>query len=40
MQIPNTAARRGILLGASVGGIAMSLRIIFGVERSYLGGGD
>lgn len=40
MQVPNTAARRGILLGVSVGTIAMSLRIIFGVERSYLGGGD
>lgn len=40
MEVPNTAARRGILLGVSVGGIAMSLRIIFGIERTYLGGGD
>jgi hypothetical protein len=38
MVIPNTAAKRGVLLGVCFGGIAMSLRIIFGVERSYLGG--
>jgi len=40
MKVPNTAARRGILMGVSIGTIAMSLRIIFGVERTYLGGGD
>ncbi len=40
MKVPNTAARRGILMGVSIGVIAMSLRIIFGVERTYLGGGD
>jgi len=38
MTIPNAAAKRGILLGVCLGSIAMSLRIIFGVERSYLGG--
>jgi hypothetical protein len=37
MEVPNLAAKRGILLGISLGAISQSLRVLFGIERSYLG---
>ena len=39
MNVLNTAARRGIIIGVSLGAIATSIKIIFGIERAYLGGG-
>lgn len=40
MSIPNTAGQRAVMIGAAMGVVATSLRIIFGIERSYLGGTD
>ena len=40
MEYPNMVAKRGILLGIALGAISQSIRILLGVERSYMGGGD
>ncbi|MFN8548581.1 MAG: hypothetical protein U0527_11630 [Candidatus Eisenbacteria bacterium] len=37
MQTPNGAAQRGIIIGAALGAASLSLRVILGIERSYLG---
>jgi hypothetical protein len=37
MNYPNTAAQRGIIIGAALGAASLSLRVILGIERSYLG---
>lgn len=36
MNIPQLAAKRGIFIGVALGSIAMSMRIILGIERGYL----
>lgn len=38
LNVLNTGARRGILIGISLGAIATSIKIIVGIERAYLGG--
>ncbi len=40
LNVPNSAAQRGILLGVLLSQVAISVRIIFGIERTYMGGGD
>lgn len=36
MDFPQTAAKRGIFIGVVLGGVAMSIRIILGIERTYI----
>ena len=39
LNVLNASVRRAILIGVSLGAVALSLKIIFGLERAYLGGG-
>jgi hypothetical protein len=38
MNVPNTAAMRAVQLGAALGVYATLIRVLLGLERSYLGG--
>lgn len=40
LNVPNAASQRGIMLGVILSQIAIAVRIIFGIERTYMGGGD
>jgi hypothetical protein len=37
MTKPNAAAQRGIIIGAALGAASMQIRVILGIERTYLG---
>ena len=39
LNVLNASVRRAILIGISLGAVALSIKIIFGLERAYLGGG-
>jgi hypothetical protein len=37
---PNMVGQRAILIGAALGAISTGLKMVFGIERSYLGSGE
>ncbi len=40
MQVPATAGKRGIMIGIAIGAAVTALKIIFGIERAYMGSKD
>jgi len=38
MNVVNTAGMRGITIGGALGAVALSLRVLLGLERGYMGG--
>ena len=40
LSVANLAGQRAILIGISLGVISMSLRVILGIERTHLSGGE
>lgn len=39
-SIPNMATMRAVIIGAALGAIALAMRVLLGIERGYLRGGE
>ena len=37
MDVPVVAGKRGIMMGLAIGGVVTAMKIIFGIERQYMG---
>ena len=40
MNFPQTAGQRAVMIGIGLGVVSTSLRVILGIERAHIGGGD
>ena len=39
-SVPNMATMRAVIIGAALGAIALAMRVLLGIERGYLRGGE